>query len=104
MPRMVKVLRMPRKDFPAINNSVSVMGIQMNQDTAIMDKNLYVTKKIEEMRKANEALDRAFDRYGEAISENFFQYNLDFRMYAAGGRRAELLKNPEYRAVLEKYR
>ena len=52
----------------------------------------------------NEALNRAFDRYGEAISANFFKYNLDYRANAKGGRRAELLKNSEYRAVLDKYR
>ena len=56
------------------------------------------------MRMENEALNRAFDRYGEAISENFFKYNLDFRTNAKGGRRAELLNNPEYRAILDKYR
>ena len=69
-----------------------------------MYKNLYVTKKIEDMRMKNEALNRAFDRYGEAISKSFFKYNLDYRTNAMGGRRAELLKNPEYRAVLDKYR
>jgi len=74
------------------------------QVNAIMDKNLYVTKITEDMRMANEALNRAFDRYGEAISENFFKYNLDLRINAKNGRRAELLKNPEYRAVLDKYR
>ena len=68
-----------------------------------MDKNLYVMKKTEDMRIANEALNRAFDIYVEA-GENYFKYNLDFRTNAKGGRRAELLKNPEYRAVLDKYR
>ena len=56
------------------------------------------------MKIKNEALKHAFDRYSEAISENFFKYNLDFRTNAKDGRRAELLKNPEYRAVLDKYR
>ena len=69
-----------------------------------MDKNLYVTKKTEDMRIENEALNRAFDRYGEAISENFFKFCLDYRANAKGGRRAELLKNPDYRAVLDKYK
>ena len=70
----------------------------------MMDKNLCVTKKIEDMRLKNEALRRAFDRYGEAISANFFKYNLDFRTNAKGGRRAELLHNLEYKAVLDKYK
>jgi len=96
-------LMLARSFLGRMENDFSYRGGTDEQVTAIMDKNLYVTKKIEEMRKANEALDRAFDRYGEAISENFWKYNLDFRMNAASGRRAELLKNPDYRAVLEKY-
>ena len=63
-----------------------------------------MTKKTEDMRTKNEALNRAFDRYGEAISANFFKFNLDYRANAKGGRRAELLQNPEYRAVLDKNR
>ena len=96
-------LMLARSFLARMENDFYYRGGTDEQVTAIMDKNLYVTKKIEEMRKANEALDRAFDRYGEAISENFWKYNLDFRMNAASGRRAELLKNPDYRAVLEKY-
>ncbi len=69
-----------------------------------MDKNLYVTKKTEDFRKKNEALNRAFDRFGEAISANFFKYNFDYRINAKGGRRAELLKNPAYRTILDQYR
>ena len=56
------------------------------------------------MRTKNEALNRAFDRYGEAKSRNFFKFNLDYRSNAKSGRRAELLKNPDYRAVLDKYK
>lgn len=69
-----------------------------------MDKNLYVTKKTEDMRMKNEALNRAFERYGEAISGNFFKFNLDYRANAKGGRRAELLKNSDYKAILDKYK
>jgi len=48
---MVKVLRMPRKDFPAINNSVSVMGIQMDQETTfIYNYSAKENKEVQEIR------------------------------------------------------
>ena len=97
-------LMLARSFLGRMENDLYYRGGTEEQITAVMDKNLYVTKKIEDMRMKNEALNRAFDRYGEAISKNFFKYNLDYRTNAMGGRRAELLKNPEYRAVLDKYR
>jgi len=87
-----------------VENDLCYRGGTEEQVTSVMDKHLYVTKKIEDMRMKNEALNCAFDRYGEAISGNFLKYNLDFRTNAKGGRRAELLKNSEYIAVLDKYR
>ena len=42
----------PRKDFPAINNSVNVMGMQMNQDTTFIYR--YSAKEnteVQEIRK-----------------------------------------------------
>ena len=97
-------LMLARSFLGRMENDFRYRGGTDEQVTALMDKNLYVTKKTEDMRTANEALNRAFDRYGEAISKNFFKYNLDFRTNAKGGRHAELLKNPAYRAVLDKYR
>ena len=97
-------LMLARSFLGRMENDLYYRGGTEEQITAVMDKNLYVTKKIEDMRMKNEALNRAFDRYGEAISKSFFKYNLDYRTNAMGGRRAELLKNPEYRAVLDKYR
>jgi len=48
---MVKLWRMPRKDFPAINNSVSVMGIQMNQETTfIYNYSAKENKEVQEIR------------------------------------------------------
>ena len=44
-----------------------------------MDKELHVTKKTEDMRTKNEALNRAFGRYGEAKSGYFFKFNLNYR-------------------------
>ena len=45
------MLRMPRKDFPAINNSVSVMGIQMDQETTfIYNYSAKENKELQEIR------------------------------------------------------
>ena len=71
---------------------------------AVMDKNLYATKKIEELRAENEPLDRSFDRYSEAMRGNILKFNLDYRANATTGRRAALLKNSAYVEVLNKYR
>ena len=96
-------LMLARSFLGRMENDLYYRGGTDEQVTAIMDKNLYVTKKAEDMRKANEALNRAFDSYGEA-GKNYFKYNLDYRANAKGSRRAALLKNPEYKAVLDKYR
>ena len=87
-----------------MENDLNYRGGTDEQVIAVMDKNLFVTKKLEDMRAKNQALNHAFDSYGEAISGNFFKFNLDYRSNAKGGRRAELLQNPDYQAVLDKYR
>jgi len=74
------------------------------QIIAVMDKNLNATKKLEELRGVNEALQHAFDRFPEGARENLLKFNLNYRAEAANGRRAELLKNPDYKAVLDKYK
>lgn len=71
---------------------------------AVMDKNLYATKKLEELRTENEALHHAFDRYSEVAREDLLKFNLDYRANAKGGRRAELLKNPKYVEILNQYK
>ena len=75
-----------------------------DQIVAVMDKNLYATKKLEELRAINEPLNRSFDRYGVEARNNLFEWNMNYRSNATGGRRAELLKNPAYVEVLNKYR
>ena len=97
-------LMLARSFLGRMENDLCYRGGSDEHIIAVMDKNLCATKKAEEIKNKNEALNCAFDRYGEAKSENFFKYNLDFRINATCGRRAELLKNPEYRAVLDKYR
>ena len=43
-------------------------------------------------------------RLAEILRDNRFKFNLDYRINATKGRRAELMGNPEYVKVLEKYR
>ena len=87
-----------------MENDLYYRGGTDEQVTAVMDKNLYVCKIIEELRTENAALNHAFDRYSEEVRKNLFQYNMNYRANAGSGRRAELLKNAKYKAVLDKYR
>ena len=98
-------LMLARSFLGRMENDLCYRGGTDEQVIAVMDKNLYATRKIEELRAENEALDRAFDRYcWEESEKDFFKHNLICRTNATGGRRAELLKNPDYKAVLDKYR
>ncbi len=96
-------LMLARSFLERTENDLSYRGGTDEQVIAVMDKNLYAMKKTEELRVENEALNRAFDRYGEAKRGNIFKSNLEYRANATSGRRAELLKNPDYKAVLDKY-
>ena len=87
-----------------MENDLYYRGGADEQIIAVMDKNLYSKKLLEEAREENEPLNRAFDSYSEEARQNILKYTIDSRIGAEGGRRAELLKNPEYRAVLDKYR
>ncbi len=97
-------LMLARSFLGRMENDLYYRGGTDEQVIAVMDKNLYAMKKIEELRAENEALNRAFERYGEARRGNFFKFSLDYRANATNGRRAELLKNSDYRAVLDKYK
>ena len=97
-------LMLARSFLGRMENDLLYRGGTDEQVIAVMDQNLYAIRKTEEMRMKNEALNRAFDRYGEATRGNFFKYKLDYRANAKSGRRAELLKNADYKAVLDKYR
>ena len=87
-----------------IENDLYYRGGTDEQIIAVMDRELYAKKLLEEARGKNVPLNRAFDSYSEGARRNILKYTIDCRMGANGGRRAELLKNPEYRAVLDKYR
>lgn len=87
-----------------MENDLSYRGGTDEQVTALMDQNLYAKQKTQALRAGNDALDHAFDRYGHGARENLFRFTLDYHIHAGGGRRAELLQNPDYKAVLEKYK
>ena len=87
-----------------MENDLYYRGGTDEQIIAVMDKNLYAKKLLEEAREENAPLNAAFDRYSEGARQNILRYTIACRMGAADGRRAELLKNPEYKAVLDKYR
>ncbi|MBR7185519.1 MAG: helix-turn-helix transcriptional regulator [Clostridia bacterium] len=87
-----------------IENDLCQYGGTDEQIIAVMDKTLCAAKKLEELRGKNEALHHAFDRYSETARKNLFHFKLNCRDQAKTGRRADLLKNPAYKAVLAKYK
>ena len=84
-----------------MENDLCFRGGTDEQITAVMNKNLYASQRLDEIRSKSRPLDRAFDRYPDG---NTLAFNLARRTNPTFPRRAELLKNPEYVAVLEKYR
>ncbi|MGM9664649.1 MAG: helix-turn-helix domain-containing protein [Eubacteriales bacterium] len=97
-------LMLAKSFLERMENDLYYRGGTDEQATAVMDKNLCATKKLEELKSENEALHHAFDRYPDAAQDNLLKFNLDYRTNVKSGRRAELLKNPDYQAILDKYR
>lgn len=87
-----------------IENDLSYRGGTDEQIIAVMDMNLHATQLLEDERAVNPPFDHAFDRYAPDARENLLRFHVNSRLNAAGGRRAELLHNPDYRAVLDKYK
>lgn len=87
-----------------MENDLCYRGGTDEQIIAIMDRSLYAAKRLEECRADNEALHHAFDRYSEDVRENILGFNLKYRFHTTEGRRAALLQNDAYMAVLEKYK
>lgn len=84
-----------------MENDFCYRGGTDEQVIAIIDKSLYAAKILEKLRAQNESLDRAFDRFS---GRNIFEHKLELCANATFGRRAELLNNPCYKAILDKYR
>lgn len=87
-----------------MENDLTYRGGTDEQIIAVMDKNLYATKILEDLRAENESLNHSFDRCSKEARENLLKFHLNYRANASGGRRSELLKNSDYIALLDKYR
>ena len=87
-----------------MENDLFYRGGSDEQVIAVMDKHLYAMKMLEELRADNAPLHNSFERYAKEARDNLFKFNIDYRTNAKRGRRAELLKNPDYKAVLDKYK
>lgn len=70
----------------------------------ILDMNLYAAKKIAEAEKENNAVHEAYFPARVSVEENdFLAWIVNSLLNPRDARRAALLKNPEYKAVLDKY-
>ena len=71
----------------------------------LLDMNLYAAQRIAKAVRADDAVRQAYFPERVSVSEDdFLTWIVNGLLNAKGGRHAELLKNPEYRAVLDKYR
>lgn len=87
-----------------MENDLVYRGGTDEQVTAIMDKNLFSIKKLEEIRAKNEALNRSLERYDADERKNLLEWSLNYRYNSKSERRSKLLKNKAYVDVLNKYR
>ena len=88
-----------------MENDLCYRGGTDDQVIAVMDKNLYATKKLEERMKENSPLRHSYnDNHVAEMQGNPLQWMVKYRSEAMGGRRAALLKNPDYAEVLSKYK
>lgn len=88
-----------------MRNDLCYRGGTDDQVIAVMDKYLYSTKKLAERIAENDPLRHAYnDRRPPETHGNLLQYTLKYFAGATPGRTAELLKNPAYTAVLDKYK
>ena len=71
----------------------------------LLDMDLFAAQKIDEAIKTDDAIHQAYfpDRVS-VTADNFLAWMVDGLLNAKGGRQAELLKNPNYLAVLNKYK
>ena len=71
----------------------------------ILDMNLYVAKKIAEAEKEDNSVHEAYFPKRVSVEENdFLVWIVNSLLTPKDKRRAELLQNPEYRAILDKYK
>ena len=85
-----------------MENDLYYRGGSDEQVIAVMDKNLHATKLLSERVQDNAPLREAYSCHCGDTSP--LQMVLSYHIHATGGRRAELLKNPAYAAVLDQYK
>lgn len=86
-----------------MENDLYYRGGSDDAVTSVMDKNLFVTKKLAERMRENEPLCRAYTEEHSGVKDDIFKRTIDLCLNAKSGRRAELLKNSAYKEVLDKY-
>ena len=85
-----------------VENDLYYRGGSDEQVIAVMDRGLYATKLLSDRVLDNAPLRQAHSCHGGDASP--LQTVLSYHTHATGGRRAELLKNPAYTAVLDRYK
>ena len=87
-----------------MENDLFYRGGKDEEVAAVMERLLQAAKKLAERMAENKPLrDSYMDRRALDGEENVMERFLHSRLHARSGRRAELLKNPVYAAVLRKY-
>ena len=88
-----------------VENDLCYRGGSVEAITAIMEKNLRAVKLLSDRMEKNDTLKAAYlDGRAYLQSTDLLAWNLSYRVGATGGRRAELLADPTYAAVLEQYK
>lgn len=88
-----------------MENDLVYRGGSDDEVTAVMDKSLYAAKLLSERMKQNDPLYHSYlDRRLPRSTNDILDWEIGYRANAKSGRRAELLHNPAYAEVLNKYR
>ena len=88
-----------------VENDLCYRGGSVEAITAIMEKNLRAVRLLSDRLEENDTLKVAYlDGRSYLQSTDLLAWNLSYRVGATSGRRAELLGDPAYVAVLEEYK
>ena len=88
-----------------MENDLNFRGGGEEAIIAVMEKHLEATQKLGECIRENAPLKHAYmDRRASSVEgDDLLAWTVNSRLHAERGRRAELLKNPAYAEVLQKY-
>ncbi len=89
--------------YGRVENDFVYRGGTDKQIVGLLEKWLDAVKTVEEQRGSNAPLDGLYSSRGNGSRENYLKYCIENRLGATSERRKELLKNTDYKAVLEKY-